>query len=467
MIFFACMVRLLLLMVVFWPVYGFSQDFLSNQERVFRDAQSQWLCVELEQINSQYFQCNPSQVSWKLPNDPTLLFFQQPIALNDSMRSSFAALLFPNNECSRYLKLLSLCDLYFPLFKRKLESAGLPKEYMYLPVMLSGLNNKARSSMNRGGMWALEYLVARKYGLRIDSVVDERNGGDFTTDAAIHYLADLSKQFQGDAIKVVTAYRKGVPYVVRLMEQPGDQSFYDRLSEDDRLSISFFAYLQSVVSSTVAANQLESYFSILGNYEPVFVDEEISFQAMVELLGITKDALLNPNPVYCGEAIPAQYRKVPFLLDNRYYGKFQSLKDSLIRYQLPIVKKPKSQPRYHVVKKGESLGLIAEKYHTSVGQLKKWNGLRSDIIRPGQRIQVGEKELKSEEDGVKKSQLNESKKTTEPKNNTDSLIYIVKSGDTIWEIAKRYPGVTDADIMRWNQCDAQIKPGQKLIIHKQ
>src|SRR5690606_10893984 len=99
-------------------------------------------------------------------------------------------------------------------------------------LLLSGLNTSLRTGSSRSGLWSLEYLVARKYGLRIDESIDERNGGDFTTDAAAKYLSDLNALYDGDAFKIITAFRKGAPFVNRIEQERGGLSFYAALDED-------------------------------------------------------------------------------------------------------------------------------------------------------------------------------------------------------------------------------------------
>jgi membrane-bound lytic murein transglycosylase D len=146
---------------------------------------------------------------------------------------------------------------------------------------------------------------------------------------------------------------------------------------------------------------------------------------------------------------------------------------------------------YHVVRKGESLGVIARKHKTTIAQIKKWNKLRSDKIRAGQRLKIvkttrkrvpkaEEPETKDEQnidptavpdavlldnankpDTTKVTPLPKPKPVT-PKQD-DIVTYKVKNGDTLWAIAKKHK-VTPEDIMKWNKCGENIRPGQVLKI---
>ncbi len=104
----------------------------------------------------------------------------------------------------------------------------------------------------------------------------------------------------------------------------------------------------------------------------------------------------------------------------------------------------------HIVKKGETLERIAQKYGVSIEDLKKWNNLRSNKVFPGQKLVV-------------KGGKGEAKKT---KTRTREIVYIVKSGDTLSEIAQLF-GVSEEEIKQTNNLKSSIlSPKQKLIIRK-
>jgi membrane-bound lytic murein transglycosylase D len=459
-------------------ICGVSQSFLQQQEWVFRQSESQWLVTELEKANKEHFACRPSHASWSLPNQDTLSFFQYKIEVPDSVRLGFQSLLFPGNECKRYLKLVSLCDLYFPLFRKKAESMQLSGDYQLLPLIMSGLNSNYKTSADRAGLWSIDYLAARKYGLRIDQYVDERRGGDFTTHAVVTYLSDLHKQYDGDAIKILTAYRKGAPYVALLMSMSDSLSFYDALDADSKSFIQFYAYVNQLIKSTRTENQLHHYFDIMGLYEGVFFEDELSMEALSKMLEVPEAALRVMNPVYTGERMEAGYRKVPFMIENTLMSRYHQRKDSIMVYETAVQAKAIETtvaPKYHVVKRGETLGGIAARYRVSVSDLKRWNKLRSDVIRQGQRLVVGQSaktvakpsstEVKQPSTQKKEAAVKQNVDKANVTSKEDKITYTVKNGDSLWKIAKRYKGVTENDIKKWNNIGDNIRPGQKLIIY--
>jgi membrane-bound lytic murein transglycosylase D len=130
------------------------------------------------------------------------------------------------------------------------------------------------------------------------------------------------------------------------------------------------------------------------------------------------------------------------------------------------------------VKRGETLGTIAAKHHVRVSQLKKWNRLRSDRIRVGQTLVLYRTVKRSVAQDVAEPAPQQAEQPDQsivpaateaerPKADTKpaaAIIHRVKSGETLWSIAKKYPGVTPALIMEWNNCSERIQAGQKLRI---
>lgn len=112
----------------------------------------------------------------------------------------------------------------------------------------------------------------------------------------------------------------------------------------------------------------------------------------------------------------------------------------------------------HTVKKGENLGLIASKYKCSVNDLKNWNNLKSNTIQPNQKLIVYKPT-----DNLQASSVTASKSSG---GDVQYIYHVVKSGDTLWEIAKQYDGVTVDDLKRLNKITNahSLKPGQKLRV---
>jgi membrane-bound lytic murein transglycosylase D len=480
-------------------------SFLSKQELVFSKAENQWMVTKLKEVNPSYFKCESYDEAWRLPNSSEFLLFGQTIEISEHEQVQFQQLLFPNGRCDRYLSLISLCDLYFPLFRKECLNTGLHDDFKMLPVLLSGCNQTAFTQDGKSGLWALDFLLARKQHLRIDNSVDERNGGDFTTKAAAQYLSELSTRYSDDAFKTAIAYIKGVPYTETLTTGISGGELLKTIDQESSYSLKFLAYFSKLINTTRVTNQLNQYFDIMAHYEAILPTSPVEIMALQKILEIPENELRSMNPVYTGSAIQPGYRKVPFLIERVKALKFEAFADSIYAWQpAPEVITPTvefaDEVIYYKVKKGDSLGKIASKYHVSIQQLKKWNGLKSDRISKGKKLKIIKTkriEQPSKNHNAADTKDVSEKPTTKPPTNTpaqqaldsnkaigdkqpangenkkpaakstsgNSITYTVKSGDSLWTIAKKYPGITDKDIMKWNKCNEKIRPGQKLIIY--
>jgi len=125
---------------------------------------------------------------------------------------------------------------------------------------------------------------------------------------------------------------------------------------------------------------------------------------------------------------------------------------------------PKLENVEYIVKKGDNLGNIAKKFGSSIEDLKQWNNLQQNSTAIGTSLIVAKSEVE-----IAKAETPE---TIKKKDNLASISknkginYYVKKGDSLYSIAKKYPGVTISDIKKWNDLRAEdLKPGMKLKIN--
>lgn len=117
----------------------------------------------------------------------------------------------------------------------------------------------------------------------------------------------------------------------------------------------------------------------------------------------------------------------------------------------------------YVVKSGDNLGSIAQKFGITLSELKEWNNLSSNNLSLGKTLIVSKKEnMVVENTAIASNSIDSFKKKSSSKSMED---YFVKKGDSLYSISKKYPGVTISDI-KWNGIkDEDIKPGMKLKIN--
>jgi membrane-bound lytic murein transglycosylase D len=112
--------------------------------------------------------------------------------------------------------------------------------------------------------------------------------------------------------------------------------------------------------------------------------------------------------------------------------------------------------RYRV-KRGDYLGRIADRYGVGVSQIKSWNGMRSNTVKVGQNLIIY----------PKKSNQDIAVNSTPSQSNSSEKTYTVRSGDSLWSISQKFPGVTVQNIKKWNDISGtNLKPGTKLKIYK-
>jgi len=118
----------------------------------------------------------------------------------------------------------------------------------------------------------------------------------------------------------------------------------------------------------------------------------------------------------------------------------------------------------YVVKKGDNLGNIAKKFGSSLDDLKQWNNLQDTNIALGSSLIVAKSEVEIVKEETPVTFRKKDNLASASKNNT--INYYVKKGDSLYSIAKKYPGVTISDIKKWNDISAEdLKPGMKLKIN--
>lgn len=114
------------------------------------------------------------------------------------------------------------------------------------------------------------------------------------------------------------------------------------------------------------------------------------------------------------------------------------------------------QIRYKV-KSGDYLGKIAERYGVGVSEIKRWNGLRSNNLRVGQRLTIFPRKPYLASNG------SSAQSSTSGAASNGSKVHTVQSGDSLWTISRKYPGVSVENLREWNGISGNnLKPGTKL-----
>jgi membrane-bound lytic murein transglycosylase D len=425
--------------------------------------------------------------------------------------------------------LLGLSDYYFPLFEAALDAFNLPHELKYLAVIESALNPLAVSRVGATGLWQFMYGTGKLYNLEINSLVDDRRDPLKATYAAAKYLKDLYGIFN-DWSLAIAAYNCGPGNVRKAMARSkGKTDFwqiYSHLPRETR------GYLPAFIAATYVMNYYKEHniypkkIALPLITDTIVLNHNLHLQQVAEVLSIPIEQLRELNPQYKRDIIPAAAKAYSLRLPYSYSVQFINLQDSILSYKDSIyfnktskncnlIELSKSNPaaltsntkriRY-LVKKGDNIKKIAQKHEVTIDEIKDWNRLKKSYVYAGQKLTLY---VPVEKKTPPESQAKDNKTSTQPevqkgktdtnqhgkpddikitKNSSprkDTLIkqtpsiqnktirkyvyYKVIKGDTLWEIAKKFPGVSGKDILSWNNIKNanQIIPGQVLKIMKE
>lgn len=368
---------------------------------------------------------------------------------------------FLKNRKRSFERLIGLSHYYFPMFEEHLAKYDVPLEVKYLAIVESALNPTARSRMGATGLWQFMYPTGKQYNLDVNSFVDERSDPVKSSEAAAKYLSDLFQIF-GDWDLVLASYNAGPGNVSKAIRRSGGYSNYWNIRknlprETQGYLPAFFATMYIFEYAKEHDIQADTAPIVLHETDTVAIKKHITFEQISKLLDVSEEQLSFLNPTY-------KIKEIPYISGKQYFlrlpidkiGVFASNEKHIyayVDYESSQKEKPvydayealaaSGNAAYHTIRRGESLGLIAKKYGLSVAQLKQMNNLKGNMIHPGKKLKIGQ------------AAMADSKGT-----------YVVKKGDSLYSISKKYPGLTINKLQQLNNIkdgDA-LQPGMKLKI---
>lgn len=300
-------------------------------------------------------------------------------------------------------------EYYFPIFENILAKHDLPYELCYMPVIESALNPQARSHMGATGLWQFMPATGKKYGLEINSLVDERMDPIRSTEAACLFLKNLYGIFQ-DWNLVIAAYNCGPGNVNKAIHRAGGKrdfwSIYPFLPSETR------GYLPIFIAASYAMNYAQEHGICPADPLPTMAADTIitthrqHLKQIADNIDIPLAELRRLNPQYPRDIIPGG-KSYAIYLPIEKAGMYIDLQDTILAYraeelihnrrdEIELLHRTSVNGGYSIngvtyykIKEGDTLGGIAKKFRVSVKQLKAWNGLKSDMIRVGKTLKIG------------------------------------------------------------------------------
>lgn len=349
-------------------------------------------------------------------------------------------------------KYLENGKIYIPLIKQIFDQYNLPDDLIFLPIIESYFNIKAKSPAGAVGLWQFMPQTGRMYGLEINKWIDERFDVEKSTIAAALYLKDLYLIFD-DWFLALASYNIGEGNIIRRINKYGGTNFWDinsYLPRETRNYVPNFIATVSVVKNILKEEDFD--YSTL-NFDIVKINKPVSLELVSVLLKLPYENLIKLNPHLLKEKTPPK-EGIYNVYVPRGYGK-----------TLAFILEEMQTERYkaigeYKVQKGDTLIKIAKKFNTTVSYLKKINNLDKGWIIANTYIKVPTYieayPLYSDEI----IDLTEDILYTEK-----GIIYRVKKGDTLAKIARKF-GVSIKNLKRWNKIKNYILPNQKLVIYK-
>ena len=385
-------------------------------------------------------------------------------------------------------------------------------------------------TLQASGIWQFIPATGKRFGMKQNWWYDGRRDIIAATDGALDYLQSLHKRFNGNWFHALAAYNAGegnVEKAIRRNKKAGKGTDFWSL----RLPRETRSYVPSLLAVAEVLRNNAKYninFKTIPNkpyFEKIDVSSQIDLATAAKLSGLTMDELYTLNPGFSRWATdPKGPHRLLIPLDKantfkqklatlpkseriswkqHKISKGESLSQIAARYQTSVtalkninrlknsriraghslliptakedsrfytlsadarkfkgLKKTGNGKRYiYSVKRGDNLWDIGRHYGISVNQLTRWNGIsKKSLLKPGQKLTVWVKQDKN-------STSNNLIKTVA--NNTKPTAYVVKRGDSLWLIARKFD-IHVNDLLRWNKLKKgkHLQPGQSLIVQQ-
>lgn len=422
-----------------------------------------------------------------------------PMTYNQTVRNCIDLYAGKRRELMRYM--MSMADLYFPIFEQILDEYDLPLELKYLAVVESALNPTALSRVGAAGLWQFMLPTGKIYGLEINSLVDERLDVYKSTRAACKYFKEMYAIY-GDWHLVLASYNCGPGNVNKAIRRSGGKTnfwdIYPNLPRETRSYVPLFIAATYIMNYHCEHNLCPMQTSLSMAADTFVINRMLHLKQVSEVLEVDYELLKMLNPQYKREIIPGNIcpsvLKLPLsatysFIDNEYSLYKHRIEELLANY-VPVDAASEdgstSEKIRHTVQSGENLYMIANRYGVTAQNIRRWNRLKSNRVATGKKLIIhidnggityaantettssSAKEIASSTATVKqetKEKAGADQIKTISEKNLKLVSYKVQSGDSLYSISKKYPGVTIAKIQSANKMTgSKIRVGQVIQI---
>ncbi|MGB1261353.1 MAG: LysM peptidoglycan-binding domain-containing protein [Cognaticolwellia sp.] len=395
-------------------------------------------------VNNDVWQRIRSQLTFSIPENPRLVsqrnwFVKHPSYLN---------------------RVAKRAEPFLHYIVEELEANNIPLEIALLPIVESAFDPFAYSHGRASGMWQFVPGTGKRFGMKQNWWYDGRRDVVASTQGAIKYLQYLHKFFDGDWMLALAAYNSGEGRVRRAVRsnkkknRPTDFWSLD-LPKETRAYVPKLLALADIVKRSDELNIKLHPIDNNSVLSRVDIGSQLDLAKAAQLAQLSLTELQRLNPGFNRWATDPDGPHY-LLLPKHKVADFQQ---GLAK----LAKKDRLAWQRYKIKNGDSLGKIAKKFNTEIALIKQVNKVKGNHIRAGKflLIPVATASL----DSYLLSQDQRLAKTQNKVLAGEKRIHIVKSGDTLWDLSRKFR-VSTRSIAKWNGMAPRdtIKPGQKLVI---
>jgi membrane-bound lytic murein transglycosylase D len=339
-----------------------------------------------------------------------------------------------------FLGILERGYQFVPILRQMIAEAGIPDAFLYLAMAESNFSARAYSSARAVGLWQFMPYTGRKFGLRIDTYVDERRDPIKSTQAAISFLEYLYEDF-GKWYLAAMAYNCGEGRVRQAISRAGTddlsvlldpaKKYVPRETRNYIRKILTMAHLSSNADFIIGHDS--DYLLNQGSsatFAPVVVPGGTTLESVAKSINlplkVVREYNIHLNYFFTPPNVKEYVIYIPYDKKSVFAQHFTPTKNSETFY-------------VHVVERGDSLYAIGKQYGISYKVIKDFNNLSSNTLRINQKLIV-------------------------PVARPTKRHYVVQSGDTLGRISERF-NVSLNDLMRVNNMETTIiHPGGKIVL---
>jgi membrane-bound lytic murein transglycosylase D len=386
-----------------------------------------------------------------------------PLTLNSKV--NYFIDFFQHRGRNSFARWLSRSERYIPMMKEILRKEDMPEDLVYLAMIESGFTPHAISVASAVGPWQFMSGTGKRYDLRIDDWIDERRDPLKSTVAAALYLKELYALFKNDWYLAAAGYNAGENKILRAINMYDTRDFWE-ISKGSYLKRETKDYVPKLMAAAIIAKEPARYgFADIAylpalDLDSVPIPSRTDLDIIARIIDVPLHTLKELNPELRRWCTPPGYTnyllKLPKGKKDLFLSEFAKIPEDQ-RFIERI-----AYSRYKV-KRQDSLKSVAKRFSTTAERLAELNHIKPTAKIRGRSLLVPLQ--LAAKPSPKPSPV--AQEQTPAEKMAPIKYYIVKKGDTLYSLAKRFK-VTTKILTAWNNFTEKVtlKPGSRIIVAK-